>query len=278
MVVNISLKQLTDLNGDGKINNIDRHISAGKGDSNNDGKIDSDDFFFVRGVKEDLTGDGKINWQDIFALRLEKQGKSYLEADTNGDGKVSSAEYQAARFGIDKDYNGDGKINWLDNAAKRRIDKLGVENYLELDKNNDGKFDRQDILIEQGYKDVNFDGKVTEEDKIYKDTYGDINFGSMRSHIQNINFDAVKEKTTISEPVKQDNQQNNNIKYNLLNSALTILAFIQKALGINVNDYSSKLTGINGQIQLGDTSIAQNQFTTNELAFLLGQGAFRYSS
>ena len=298
MVNNVSLKQFSDLNGDGKVNNADRHMAAGGEDANGDGKITSEDFFYVRGGKEDYNGDGKINWLDVNQARLDKKG-IFAEADADGDGKLSSSEWQEHAYASKyEDVNGDGKINWHDSWITKAMEKEGISDAFAFDADGDGKINTEDYWMHKGYEDYNNDGKVNMQDKVYKDTYGDVSLSAMQGAIKTTNFSELAEKIETNTPAKIDEptkpfetvrdrnpdtykDTTANEKLNILKYGVNHLADLQKELGIKPSDNSSMLPNLPGAMELGsgsDVAVKANKFNTNELYFLTLQNSLTYNA
>ena len=104
----------------------------------------------------------------------QMEDKMFKGADTNGDGAISKAEFDAfhvKRF-KEMDANGDGKIT-LDEmkaAHKQMLEKGKDKRFDEADANHDGALSREETekmpMMSRRFEeiDANHDGKVTREE------------------------------------------------------------------------------------------------------------------
>ena len=107
-------------------------------------------------------------------MRGQYEEKIFKEMDTNGDGAISKAEFDAfhAKRFKEMDSNGDGKITLDEMKAehKKLLEKGGRMRFDEADTNHDGALSREEAEKMPGLSkhfdemDANHDGKVTREE------------------------------------------------------------------------------------------------------------------
>lgn len=100
--------------------------------------------------------------------------KMFKEMDTNGDGAISEAEFNAfhAKRFKEMDANGDGKITFEEMEAghKKMMEKAKGKRFDEADTNHDGALTREEAekmpMLSKHFDEVdaNKDGKVTREE------------------------------------------------------------------------------------------------------------------
>ena len=104
----------------------------------------------------------------------EMKEKMFKEMDTNGDGAISEAEFNAfhAKRFKEMDANGDGKITYEEMEAghKKMMEKAKGRRFDEADTNHDGVLTREEAgkmpMLSKHFDEVdaNKDGKVTREE------------------------------------------------------------------------------------------------------------------
>lgn len=96
------------------------------------------------------------------------------KADTNGDGAISLAEYQAAARArlLKFDTNGDGKLSleeWLKRPAAKNAKRDPTAVFNRIDTNHDGFIDtaEMDTVSKKRFErlDKNSDGQLTKEER-----------------------------------------------------------------------------------------------------------------
>lgn len=170
-----------DINGDGKINDIDdymlkMHIGKVKtlvrdeliaADMNRDNVVDNEDRKLLMAairVLGDVNYDAKIDKKDLFYIKQMIDGKkinveiNYKAADVNKDGKINNADYLIVYYRYQNnfaygygDVNQDGKISEADMSIIKQHytkgRKLTDAQAKRADVNTDGKINYTDYVL-----------------------------------------------------------------------------------------------------------------------------------